>query len=74
MLKKYKWVLSGCNEPEKDISGYQWNLVSMKDVITEQLWTWSKVDSSDGSVYLYLGTDRGSDLAKELWFKLRKSV
>ena len=46
----------------------------MKDVITEQLWTWSRVDSSDGSVDLYLGTDRGSDLAKELWFKLRKSV
>ena len=66
--------MAECNESEKDLAEYQWNMVSMKDVITEQLWTWSKVDSSDGSVYLYLGTDRGSDLAKELWFKLRKSV
>ena len=43
-LKKYKAVLVECKPLAKDIVGYKWYLVVLKEISTEYFWTWTKKD------------------------------
>ena len=43
-LDKYNTVLEECKDLTKVVAGYQWTLVSKKDVNMEKLWTWLKQD------------------------------
>ena len=41
-IKKYKAVLVECNQSEKDIVGYEWDLGKVKELSTDKLSTWVK--------------------------------
>ena len=73
-LKKYKAVLLECKNSEKDLVGYSCNLGKLKELSTDEFWTWAKSDGIgyDGDAYLVL--DKCVELKKDLWFELGKAM
>ena len=41
-IKKYKAVLVECNQLEKDLAVDSWNLGKLKELSTDNFWTWDK--------------------------------
>ena len=56
VLNKYK-VLEGCNNLEKGLSGDQWELVPMNNVITKKFHNWTHTDANNGLGDMHLGHD-----------------
>ena len=54
--------------------GYSCNLGKLKELSTDEFWTWAKSDGIgyDGDAYLVL--DKCVELKKDLWFELGKAM
>ena len=39
-LKKYKVVMVECKSSQKDIAGDKWDLGALKELYTDNFWTW----------------------------------
>ena len=74
VLNKYIQVLAGFKKSDKGLSVDQWALGATKDVTMEHFWTWSKTESLDGSLDMYLIPDRCRYFDKYIWFELVKSM
>ena len=73
-LNKFLQVLLECKESSKRLYGDQWSLGSAKNVTMEQLWTWYKVDATNGTGYTIIRADHCTYFEKELWLDLGKSM
>ena len=40
-LKTHKAVMVECNQSAKDLAGYKWDLGALKELSTDELWTWA---------------------------------
>ena len=54
--KKYKEVLVECKQSAKEPAGDKWILRALKDLSTDDFWTWAKIDNIvyDRDAYLVL--------------------
>ena len=43
-LKKYKVVLLECKQLENNLAGDKWDLGVLKEISTDDFWTWAKKD------------------------------
>ena len=57
-IKKYKAVLLECKQLAKDLAGDSWTLGELKELSTEDFWTWEKSDGILYDGYDYLEIDR----------------
>ena len=58
----------------KDLAGVSWTLGDLKELSTDNFWTWDKSDGIGYDIDAYLVLDKCVDFKKELWFKLGKVV
>ena len=56
-LKNYKAVLVECKQLAKDIVGYKWDLIALKEIFKGYFWNWSKKNRTVYYRYTYLGLD-----------------
>ena len=54
-LKKHKAVLFECKQLVKDLAGDGWTLGDLKEISTDDLWTWAKSDRIGYGEDAYLG-------------------
>ena len=73
-LKKYKAVLVEYKQLAKDIVGYKWDLVVLKEISMGAFWNWTKKYGIGYDGDAYLGLDKFVYFDKEVWFKLVKCV
>ena len=57
-LKNYKAVLVECKQLAKDIVGYKWDLIALKEIFKGYFWNWSKKNRTVYYRYTYLGLDK----------------
>ena len=55
-FKRYQEVMVECKQLSKDIARYSWGLGKLKELSTDDSWTWAKKDTIgyDGGAYLGL--------------------
>ena len=61
-----------CKDSVKVLLGYQWSLILAKVFPMENIWTWAKVNASNGSGDPINVSERCTYFEKELLFNLEK--
>ena len=71
-FKKHKAVLVECKQSENQLAGDKWELGTLKDLYTDDFWTWAQKDGIGYDRDAYLGLDKCVDFEVELWFDFGK--
>ena len=65
-LKKYREVLVTCRQSEKALAGDEWNLGKLTGLFADDLWTWSKTNTTGYDGHEYLERDKCVNFERKL--------
>ena len=63
-----------CRKLEKENAGDEWTLDKLAGIPTEDIWTWTKKDTTEYDGNEYLARDKCIDFERELWLELGKCM